>query len=46
MAGEVKAAPRRMPARPKALESVCMTTRFGHSSTHSASEEPAGAKSM
>lgn len=32
------AAPRRMPASPKALESVCMTTRLGCSRTHSARE--------
>jgi hypothetical protein len=44
--GDVKAAPNRIPASPKAFESVCMTTGFGHSATHSASEEPSGAKSM
>jgi len=46
MGGDVKAAPRRSPASPKALERVCSTTRLGHSATHSARLACSGAKSM
>ncbi len=46
MGGEVKAAPRRMPAMPKPLERVCMTTRLGYSVTSSAREALSWAKSM
>lgn len=46
IAGSVNAAPNRIPASPKALESVCITTKFGNSRTHSAKELFSGAKSM
>jgi hypothetical protein len=46
ISGDVKAAPSLIPASPKALESVCITTKFGHSATHSAREDPSGAKSI
>jgi hypothetical protein len=44
--GEAKAIPSRIPARPKALERVCKTIRFGYAGTDEHKEELEEEKSI